>query len=99
MKFSFPDCGGCRSCELACSYRFTNEFDTLKSALEVTEKPDGGYEVTLHEIASGGRNACDGCIDLEEPMCTRYCHSAVELMKYIDDIRERVNSKEVGKNG
>ena len=99
MKFSFPDCGGCRSCELACSYRFAGEFDPRKSAVEVAEKQGGGYEVTLHEAASGGRNACDGCIDLEDPMCTRYCHSAVDLMKYIDSMREQLKPKEVVKHG
>jgi len=96
MRFSFPDCGGCRNCELACSYRFANEFDPKVSAIEIVKKKSGGYEVIFYEAASGHRNICDGCIDLEEPMCARYCHSALELMEYIDDMRcKLIKSKEV----
>lgn len=98
MKFTFTDCGGCRNCELACSYRLKFEFDPAKAAVEVTEKKGGGYEVTLHELASGARSACDGCIDLEDPMCVRYCHSPVELKEYIDKIREQLKSKEAVKH-
>jgi len=93
MKFTFADCGGCRSCELACSYHLTNEFDITKAAIEITEKEGGGYQVTLYEEDTGTRRACDGCEGIEIPLCVRYCHTGETLMEYIEAMRETLKQK------
>ena len=93
MKFTFSDCGGCRSCELACSYHLTGEFDIAKSAIEIIEEAGGGYTVTLHDRMNGTRSACDGCQGVDDPMCARYCHSSKTLMEYIVQKREQQSKK------
>jgi len=92
MVFTFPSCGGCTSCELACSYRATGEFNRNRSAIEVTVKEDGGYLVELHDKISGQRAVCDGCVGEEEPMCIKYCHDADALMECVNKRREAVLS-------
>ena len=97
MKFMFPSCGGCTSCEMACSYLKSGEFNRHLSAIEVTIGADGGYEVELLEEKTGERFACDGCIDRDEPMCIKYCHDAQKLRECIDKQREKLDEKKEGK--
>lgn len=98
MDFKFPDCGGCRSCELACSYHLLNEFDISKGAIEINECPEGGYRVTIHQSPSGTRLACDGCVGLDMPLCVRYCHAAETLMEQVALMRQGI-LKPQGKEG
>ncbi len=89
MQFSFSDCGGCRSCELACSYHKYGEFDIKKSAIIVNQQYDQGcYTVILQEPGQGASVYCDGCKDEDDPVCIRYCHSREELKKYVLNMRD-----------
>ena len=40
-------CIGCRQCEAACSKAFYKVEDSAKSAIRITEKEEGGYEITV----------------------------------------------------
>lgn len=94
MKFTFPDCGGCQSCQLACSYHLTGEFNPSAAAIEIKERAGGGYEVTLHEGPSQAGNPCDGCAGLDMPFCVRYCHARQALMECVSAMRIRLEGKD-----
>jgi Fe-S-cluster-containing dehydrogenase component len=73
MVFDMPNCGGCRTCEIACSFHHTNEFNPSISSINILEiKNKAGYQISfaVHDI--GKRIACDGCRDNEVPLCVQY---------------------------
>lgn len=88
MEFSMTECAGCLTCEIACSYKHTKEFNHLISSIEIVElEGETGYNVRLIEDDSTGRIPCDGCPG-ETPMCLLYCpkHEQLEeiLTKFLD---------------
>ena len=87
MIFDMSACGGCRTCEIACSYHHTGEFNPSISSLKVLDKEDGaGYNVLLLEKDEGQSKACDGCQELEEPLCMEYCKEKEALEKMIKEL-------------
>ena len=87
MIFEMPACGGCRTCEIACSYHHSGEFNPSISSLKILDKEDGvGYQVMLLEKDEGQRKACDGCQELLEPLCMEYCKEKEELEKMIKEL-------------
>ena len=65
ILYDMPSCGGCRTCELACSFHHTQEFIPSVSSLKVLSKEEGpGYRVLLITENRGKSIACDGCKDL-----------------------------------
>jgi Fe-S-cluster-containing dehydrogenase component len=84
MIFDMPKCGGCRTCELACSYHHRSIFNPGISSIVIHDKlPGQGYEVELVDKDSGTRIPCDGCEKLEVPLCMEYCKEQDELGKMI----------------
>ena len=84
MKFDMPTCGGCRTCELACSFHHTGEFVPAVSSLKVVDKEEGpGYFVVLKETGEPGGFACDGCKGLDVPLCVEYCREYDDLYKIL----------------
>jgi Fe-S-cluster-containing hydrogenase component 2 len=80
MKFDMPSCGGCRSCELACSFHWRGEFVPAASSLKIVEKDDGpGYAVLLKQVADDDGPACDLCAGLDIPLCMEYCKEYDDL--------------------
>ena len=50
MIFEMPNCGGCRTCEMACSYHHAGMFQPSISSIQIADKQSiGGYEVFLAE--------------------------------------------------
>ena len=87
--YEMPSCGGCRTCELACSFKHTGEFNPSVSSIRIIEKEDGlGFCVGLTEKRGERRQICDGCIDMVEPMCLQYCDKKEDLketlQKFLD---------------
>lgn len=90
MLFEMPQCGGCRTCELACGFKHTGAFSYSASSLRVIERPDSrGYTLSLEENAEGSHLACDGCRDLDTPLCVQYCREADELRKMVDEFIQK----------
>lgn len=86
MVFEMEECGGCRTCEIACSFHHTGEFKPSMSSIQIEEKGTiGGYEVVLIEKSDGNHLACDGCKDLEMPLCAEYCKEPEILKNIIND--------------
>lgn len=95
MDYKMDLCGGCLTCEIACSYKRTGEFKHQISSIEIIELTDKpGYKVRIHENNNGNRIACDGCLDTEgDPMCVRYCRKREDLRLIINSFRETHCSK------
>ncbi len=84
MTFDMPSCGGCRTCEMACSFHHRGEFIPAISSIEIVERfHEPGYLVVLREKDEGKAMACDGCKGLEVPMCLEYCEKREDLEKLL----------------
>jgi Fe-S-cluster-containing hydrogenase component 2 len=84
MKFDMPSCGGCRTCEIACSFHHTGEFVPAVSSLKIVEKENGpGYVVVLNVDGDEGGLVCDGCEGLDIPLCVEYCKEVDDLYKIL----------------
>ena len=91
MIFDMPSCGGCRTCEIACSFHHTGEFQPSASSLKILNKQDRkGYKISLIEESDGKAIACDGCTDLEGPLCVQYCRDSEELSRMIKEFAEKM---------
>jgi Fe-S-cluster-containing hydrogenase component 2 len=85
--FDMPTCGGCRTCELACSFKHTGEFAPAVSSLKIVDKKDGvGFFVSLVDGMEGHRLACDGCKDRPSRLCVDFCKEKEDLDRMIDDL-------------
>ncbi|MCB2202819.1 hypothetical protein KQH56_02310 [bacterium] len=86
MDFEMDDCGGCQTCEIACSYKHTGEFNNRVSSIEIVELKDKpGYSVRITHDSSGERIMCDGCQDVDgDPLCVEFCPKREELIEIID---------------
>ena len=84
LLFDMPNCGGCRTCELACGFQHTGEFSYSASSLRILDKPDRhGYTVELIDRAEGTHPGCHGCQHLDQPLCVLHCREAEELARII----------------
>ncbi len=90
MTFDMPTCGGCRTCEIACSFKHTEEFIPAISSIKILDKEGGpGFIVSLLEENSGQSKACDGCKETEIPFCMKYCKESEELEKILKEFAGR----------
>lgn len=93
MKFDMRSCGGCRTCEIACSFHHKDEFNPAISSIKILDKVnEPGYVVLLVEENDGDSKACDFCKGLEVPLCVEYCKEKEELLKMINELREKKES-------
>ncbi len=84
MEFDMTSCGGCRTCELACSFHHRGEFVPTASSLRIIEKKKGpGYIILLKEQGDENGAACDGCKGLDVPLCIEYCKEIDDLSKIL----------------
>ena len=80
MIFETEKCGGCRTCEMACSYRHAGVFRPSISSIKILDTKDKlGFAISLTEQAEGKRIACDLCAGLDMPFCVKYCGESEEL--------------------
>ena len=87
--FDMASCGGCRTCELACSFHHTKEFNPSVSSLKVLARDEGpGYQVLLVTESGGASRACDGCKNLDVPLCMEYCREVDDLGKILLSFEE-----------
>lgn len=94
MLLDMENCGGCRTCEIACSFHHTGEFKPSISSIKILDKKTGdGYYIFLAESDQGEVKACDGCQNLKEPMCLEPCREREELEKIIREFLGIVSQK------
>ena len=86
-------CGGCKTCEIACSFKHTGEFKPSVSSIRIQDKEDGlGFCVFLSDGESKTGLTCDGCVELDKPLCIQYCEKAEDLKEIIDAFLKQKNS-------
>lgn len=80
MKQDMPSCGGCRTCEMVCSFHHTGEYNPSLSSIRILEKDNGaGFVVMLLEENGTEGLACDGCPGLDRPLCLKVCREENDL--------------------
>jgi len=90
MVFDMPSCGGCRTCELACSFHHRKEFNPTISSIKIMDKEDKhGFLVLLVEKNDAQSMACDGCRNLEIPLCIQYCREKEDLEEILKAFMEK----------
>lgn len=86
MIFDMTSCGGCRTCELACSFKHREEFIPAISSIKILDKEKGaGFLVYIAEGKDGPEMPCDGCKELGVPMCMQYCPKSKDLEKILEE--------------
>jgi len=91
MIFNMPECGGCKTCELACSFYHSGKFSLIMSSMKIKRKKnERGFLVEFIDKKEGSIPPCDGCKKLDEPFCLQYCHKKEILRKMI---KEFINNK------
>ena len=95
IRFDMPSCGGCSTCELACSFHHKGEFDPKASSLKIIAKENGpGYYISLTDESGRESMACDGCQDREIPLCMEYCKEIDDLGKILNEFEQKRNKKQ-----
>jgi len=85
MLFDLPTCEGCRTCEMACSFKQKEEFNPSISAIKVFDKKNGiGYYLSLAEEKNGENLSCMGCKE-----CVRVCPVSGDLEKVIEEFKKK----------
>jgi Fe-S-cluster-containing hydrogenase component 2 len=98
--FNMPSCGGCRTCEMACSFHHKEEFIPSRSSLKVLDKENGpGFLVLLIKDSDGQSVACDGCRELDIPLCVQYCEERDDLEKILKEFMKKVKPKREAQKG
>ena len=93
MIFDMPTCGGCRTCEMACSFKHEEAFVPSISSMKIIDKKEGpGFLVLLLEETGADGIACDGCKEFAVPMCMQYCRKSEDLKKILEGFTGRGES-------
>jgi hypothetical protein len=75
---------------MACSFKHTGEFKPTASSMKILDKEDGlGFCVCLIEGGSENSLACDGCVNLDEPLCLQYCEKREDLEEILQEFLKR----------
>jgi Fe-S-cluster-containing hydrogenase component 2 len=91
LIFEMPLCGGCRTCEMACSFHHKGEFSPSVSSIKIIDKTQcAGFDVLLSEKDDGDTMACDGCRELRVPLCLEYCTKKDDLKKILGDFFQKL---------
>lgn len=90
MRFDMPTCGGCRTCEMGCSFKHEEEFNPSISSIKILNKEnEPGFSVWIVIESDGKSIACDGCKDFKVPICMEYCKERDDLEKILKEFLER----------
>lgn len=88
MIFDMPECGGCRTCELACSFHNKKEFNPNYSSIKVLDKDDSkGYKILFGTEKKG--IVCDGCVNCNSRACLEVCEIKEDLDNFINTFLSR----------
>ena len=89
MIFEMSKCGGCRSCEMACSYHHREVFQPSISSIQIVDRPkELAFAISLAEQDENRLIACDRCKGLDEPLCVKYCNDPDELKDILKEFWE-----------
>ena len=78
LTFETETCGGCRTCELACSFHHRKVFQPGIASIEIKATPHKfGFTATLYKKKIEDHMACDQCRGLSVPMCIQFCPASL----------------------
>ena len=98
MIFDMPTCGGCRTCEMACSFKHEEEFAPSISSIKIIDKKEGpGFLVLLLEATGKDGIACDACKEFAVPMCMQFCRKSDDLKRILEEFMEKGRFQPVAK--
>ena len=98
VTFETVDCGGCRTCEIACSYHHKKVFGPSISSIEITDRPEKqGFAVSFYSAKEGKHLSCDKCEGEDEPLCLKYC--SVVMRDELRDLLRKDFAKEAVQAG
>ena len=87
VMFETKDCIGCKTCMIACSYHHKNIFRPSISSIEIKRGEKApSFTISFNRSDGNGHLACDGCKELEEPLCIEYCNIIAR-----DELRNLLN--------
>jgi Fe-S-cluster-containing hydrogenase component 2 len=90
LVFDFPGCGGCTTCELACSFHHTGFFSSANSSIKIiSNKGKEGYAIEFHQQAKENIPICDGCSGLDTPLCMQFCKESEKLGEIIEEFTNK----------
>ena len=94
ITFETHTCGGCRTCELACSYHHTGIFHPAISSIKIISRAEQqSFAASFYLETVGGHFSCDACSGLEEPLCLKYCSLGKdELKDFLSEVIKQANS-------
>ena len=89
--FEMPTCGGCRTCEMACSFHHTRQFNPAVSSIKILNV-EGPAPFRVWLVRDGEADGiagipCDVCRELPEPLCLQFCRKRDELKAILDEFR------------
>jgi Fe-S-cluster-containing hydrogenase component 2 len=94
MIFEMPSCGGCKTCEMACSYKHSGEFKPEISSIKILEKENElGYSVLIVETDADEKRACDNCNEQVIPLCVQFCEKSEDLIEILELYRKKRESR------
>ena len=95
LTFETENCGGCRSCELACSFHHRKVFQPGIASIEIKATPHPfGFIATLYRQSMEGHMACDRCRGLSVPMCIQFCPASLR-----DELENLLQRSHLGRPG
>lgn len=98
MLFDMPSCGGCRTCEMACSFKHKGEFIPALSSIKIIENlHEPGFRIFLVEESNGQSITCDCCKELDVPLCMEYCKESESLEKILKEFAEKMEAQKKAK--
>jgi Fe-S-cluster-containing hydrogenase component 2 len=94
MTFDMPSCGGCRTCEMACSFKHKGAFIPAMSSIKILDNEnEPGFHILLFEESDGQSIPCDGCKEEDLPLCMQYCIESEKLEKILKEFMDKVKTK------
>lgn len=67
-------CAGCHICELTCSFHHLQHFAPRRSSIKIFKHPQTrDIDPMVFYGSEGDRFGCDGCEDLQYPLCAANC--------------------------
>ncbi len=88
MMFEMPSCTGCRTCEMACSFKHREAFNPKLAAIKVVEKEnEAGFLISIDREAQNRAIDCVGCLE-----CLKYCPADEDLKKIIVNFLKKKKS-------
>jgi hypothetical protein len=85
---------------MACSFHHRGEFIPFLSSIKILDKGnEAGFRVLLVEKGDRGSLACDGCRELDIPLCMQYCKESEDLEKILREFLGKAKPGEKAKRG